>query len=97
MKREFTVEESILYGGLLTRPGATPEAAPKPHHENGVAPGFTRRTVVVPKQAMHDLKALAYYRRESLRETMNSAVELYLETNAADLREALKIEARRSV
>jgi hypothetical protein len=64
----------------------TPEASAA---KAGLKSGWTRATMIVRDDHLEAIKALAYWRREQLKDLMSRALALYLDTEKKALADAL--------
>lgn len=74
----------------------TSTKVPKNASDKGTKPGEVRATFLVNEGYLEDLKALAYYDRKSIKDTLNTFLQEYLKARAKDLTQARKIYKKNS-
>ena len=97
-KKTFKTGVDSLFSGSESSSSKAKRGRPKvstkiitKSSEVGTKEGEIRATFIVNESLLEDLKALAYLDRESIKTTLNGALEGYLKNRQKDVTQARKI------
>jgi hypothetical protein len=91
-----TIKTSLIKKGLIEPTRARVDSliskiTERPKAEIGCREGEARQSIIMKKEIMNKIKAIAHYDRKKIKELIENIFEEYLKNRSADLPEALRM------